>query len=273
MQMLLKNGRDKVVTLSYDDGVVQDIRLSEIAKKYGLKITFNINTGLYFPEDGERERFYGRMKRSEAKENYLHSGNEVAVHTLTHPFLEERSENEMIREIMEDRENIAKEYGIIANGMAYPMGTYDDRVLDVVRKCGIAYSRTTKSTENFGFPTDWITWHPTCHHNNPKLMELAEAFVAGDRWGRSRMFYLWGHSYEFDDNDNWNVIEDFAKFIGGREDIWYATNMEIYNYVTAYHNLQTSADSKIIYNSSAIDVWATDANGAFCIKSGETVYR
>ena len=49
MMMRLKNGKDKVVTLSYDDGVVQDIRLSEIAKKYGLKITFNINTGRYFP--------------------------------------------------------------------------------------------------------------------------------------------------------------------------------------------------------------------------------
>jgi hypothetical protein len=58
MIMRLKDGKDKVVTLSYDDGVVQDIRLSETAKKYGLKITFNINTGLYFQKNGEREKFY-----------------------------------------------------------------------------------------------------------------------------------------------------------------------------------------------------------------------
>ena len=32
MQMRLKDGKDKVLTLSYDDGVVQDIRLSEIAE-------------------------------------------------------------------------------------------------------------------------------------------------------------------------------------------------------------------------------------------------
>ena len=273
MRMKLVDGKSKVVTLSYDDGVVQDIRLSEIAKKYGLKVTFNINTGLYCDEGAERGKFYGRMKLSEAQKLYINSGNEVAVHALTHPFLEQLTENEIINEIMTDRNNISKQFNCIANGMAYPFGTYDERVIDILRKCGIVYSRTTKSTENFSFPTDWITLNPTCHHGNPRLMELAEKFAEGDRWERSIMFYLWGHSYEFDDNDNWEVIEKFAEFIGGRDDIWYATNIEVYNYVKAYESLQKSADSKIIYNPSAQDVWADDKDGVFCIKSGETVYR
>ena len=51
------------------------------------------------------------------------------------------------------------------------------------------------------------------------------------------------------------MIEKFAEYIGNRDDIWYATNMEIYNYVKAYESLQTSVDKKIIYNPSAIDVW------------------
>ncbi|MCR4719663.1 MAG: polysaccharide deacetylase family protein [Firmicutes bacterium] len=273
MRMLLKDGKDKVVTLSYDDGVVQDIRLSEIAKKYGLKITFNINTGLYMQENAKRDKFYGRLKLSEAQKLYLNSGNEVAVHTLTHPFLVKLSDTEIINEVMTDRKNILKQYGCTANGMAYPQGSYNDRVIEILRKCGIAYSRTTKSTENFEFPTDWITLHPTCHHNNPKLMELAEQFVQGKRLGRSRMFYLWGHSYEFDDNDNWDIIEDFAEFIGNRGDIWYATNIEVYNYVMAYNRLKKSPDSRRIFNPSIIDVWALDEDGVFCIKSGETVSR
>ena len=270
--MRLKNGKDKVVTLSYDDGVVQDIRLSDIAKKYGLKITFNINTGRYFPEERERDRFSRRMKLSEAQKLYIGSGNEVAIHAYKHPFLEQLTDNDIINEIMIDRINVSKQYKSMARGMAYPFGTYDDRVKDILKKCGIAYSRTIKSTESFLFPTDWITLHPTCHHNNPKLFELAEKFVCGDKFGRSTMFYLWGHSYEFDDNNNWEVIEKFAEFIGGREDIWYATNIEIYDYVMAYNSLQKSADSKIIYNPSAIDVWAINDEETFCIKSGETVY-
>ena len=273
MKMRLKDGKDKVVTLSYDDGVVQDIRLSEIAKKHGLKVTFNINTGLYFPEDGEREKFYGRMKLSEAQKTYINSGNEVAVHMLTHPFPDRIDEVELINEVLADRKNIAEQYKCVAKGMAYPFGAYNDKVVDALKKCGIAYSRTTKSTEEFNFPTEWLTLHPTCHHGNPRLMELAEKFVQVNRWGNSTMFYLWGHSYEFDNDDNWDVIEKFAEFIGGRDDIWYATNIEVYNYVKAYNSLQISADMKIIYNPSAIDVWAEDGEGLFCIKSGETVYR
>ena len=65
MEMRLKDGKTKVLTLSYDDGVVQDIRLIEIMNKYGLKGTFNINSALYLPEDAVREKFSGRLKLSE----------------------------------------------------------------------------------------------------------------------------------------------------------------------------------------------------------------
>ena len=36
MYMKLKDGKSKVLTLSYDDGVVQDIRLIGILDKYGI---------------------------------------------------------------------------------------------------------------------------------------------------------------------------------------------------------------------------------------------
>ena len=228
MYMKLKDGKSKVFTLSYDDGVVQDIRLIKILDQYGIKATFNINSALYLPEDKVRDRFYGRMRLSEAKELYIGSGHEVAVHALTHPFLEKLKTDEIVYEILEDRKDIEKQYNVLARGMAYPYGTYSDEVIDCLEKCGICYSRTTKSTEKFLFPENWLTLHPTCHHNNPKLMELAKRFVeeksryASDNW----MFYVWGHSYEFDNKDNWDVIETLAEYVGGKEDIWYATNIE-----------------------------------------------
>ena len=85
------------------------------------------------------------------------------------------------------------------------------------------------------------------------------------------LFYLWGHSYEFDNNDNWQVIEEFAKKIGGREDIWYATNGEIYEYVTAYDNLRWSADGTLVHNPSSIDVYLDNHGKQVVVKSGETV--
>jgi hypothetical protein len=86
------------------------------------------------------------------------------------------------------------------------------------------------------------------------------------------MFYVWGHSYEFDDQDNWNVIEEFAEYIGGRDDIWYATNIEIYDYIKAYEALQTSVDKKTVYNPSAMDVWFVEENEIYCIHGGQTLH-
>ena len=271
--MKLKDGKSKVLTLSYDDGVVQDIRLIEILDKHGIKATFNINTGLYLAEDAHREVYYGRMKLSEAQKLYTDSNHEVAVHALTHPFLEKIKPEEVLTEVLEDRKNIEAQYGVIARGMAYPYGTYSDEVIDLISKCGIVYSRTTKSTLSFKFPDNWLALHPTCHHREASLMDLAKRFrdetsrYSSDNW----MFYLWGHSYEFDNNDNWDVIEEFAEYIGGRDDIWYATNIEVYDYVKAYESLQTSVDKKTVHNPTATDVWFIQDNKTYCVKAGETI--
>ena len=274
MYIRFKDGKPKAFTLSYDDGVVQDIRLIDIMNKYGLKGTFNINSGLYFPEDGEREKFYGRLKFSEATDLYTDSGQEVAVHSYTHPYLEQVSSQEAVYEIMEDRKHLEEQFKTVIRGMAYPMGTYSDEVVDALKSCGICYSRTIKSTGSFELPQNWLTWHPTCHHNDPKLMEYAEIFV-DDRfpWRRKPLFYVWGHSYEFDNLDNWDVIEKLAEYMSGRDNIWYATNIEIYDYVKAFDSLQVSLDKKIIHNPSAIDVWAEEKGEVLLIKAGETLCR
>lgn len=272
MRMRLKDGKLKVLTLSYDDGVVQDIRLIEIMDKYGLKGTFNINSGKYLPEDAVREKFYGRLKLSEALKLYTNSDHEIAVHGFNHTFLEKSDTSEMIYEIMEDRRTIESHFGKIARGMAYPFGTYSDEVIDVLKKCQIAYARTVESTYSFDFPKNWLMLHPTCHHNCEMLDELIKKFVETENmFGNAEMFYLWGHSYDFDNIDNWNVIEKFAEYAGGHEHIWYATNIEIYDYVKAYESLQTSYDKKIIHNPSATDVWFEINGKVYCVKAGETL--
>ena len=105
------------------------------------------------------------------------------------------------------------------------------------------------------------------------MMELAENFLAPPRnsWRAPMLFYVWGHSYEFDDMDNWNVIEEFAEFMGGREDIWYATNMEIYEYVQAYNRLETSYDKTFVYNPSNITVWFWHQGKDYCVEPGQTI--
>ena len=85
------------------------------------------------------------------------------------------------------------------------------------------------------------------------------------------LFYLWGHSFEFDRNNNWDVIEEFAEFVGNREDIWYATNGEIYDYVFAYDLLRFNAEGNRCYNPSAVDVYLCYYGRDIKVPSGKTV--
>ena len=274
MYMRLKDGKAKAFTLSYDDGVVQDIRLVQLMDKYGVKGTFNINSGCYLPEEKQRERYYGRMKRSEALELFQNSAHEVAIHGYAHADMPQLSSQDILQEIREDRLNAEQDYGKMIRGMAYAFGSYNEDVLSALKLCGICYSRTTASTCKFRFPENWLTWHPTCHHNNPKLMDLAGTFVRsapGQRDG-VKLFYVWGHSYEFDNDDNWNRIEELLQNVGGKEDIWYATNLEIYDYVQAYKSLLVSLDGKTVQNPTAMDVWFSDGVETHCVHAGAILH-
>ena len=188
-------------------------------------------------------------------------------------FFDKLESSEIIYEIIVDRKNIEKDYGTIARGMAYPFGRYSQEIADILRKCQIVYARTTKDTFRFDFPENWLMLHPTCHHNYERLMDLAKEFVEKEEcYGNARMFYLWGHSFEFDNNDNWDVIEQFAEYVSGHDDIWYATNIEIYDYVEAYKRLQTGFDKTIVHNPSSLDVWVEIRGEVHCIGAGQTLY-
>lgn len=257
MYMRFPGGKDKALTLSYDDGVQTDAPLLFIMQSYGLKGTFNINSGMYAPEGTvyPKDVYHRRMTKKEAQDLYDNSGMEVAVHGLNHPFLEQLSSVNCCYEVLEDRKNLEGDFGCIVRGMAYPYGTYSQDVIDCLRRCGIAYARTTVSTHDFQIPTNWLAMPATCHHNDPQLFNLTEKFLKEPVTRQPRLFCLWGHSYEFERDHNWDLIERFAKTIGKREDIWYATNIEVYDYVQAYQSLQSTADGKRLHNPTAITLY------------------
>ena len=59
--------------------------------------------------------------------------------------------------------------------------------------------------------------------------------------------------------------------MGGREDVWYATNMEIYRYLTAQRQIETSMDGSMLYNPSATDVWFNRDGESLCVPAGQLV--
>ena len=256
--MRFPNERFKAVTLSYDDQSDQDIRLVEILDKNAMKATFNVSTGLYSPEGKKFKEgsVCRRMTRKRAIELYKNSGHEVAVHGYSHPILTQMPTSAVTVELLTDRMNLESDFGRDVRGMAYPFGdvSYSEEVACAIKAVGIAYSRMTTSTRKFDMPSDWLRWYPTCKHQDEHLMELARKFVNNDSGKSPKLFYLWGHSFEFDADDNWDKIEEFCEYVGNREDIWYATNIEIYDYTQAYERLIWNADLSRVYNPSAIPV-------------------
>lgn len=272
--LLFPQGKEKALTLSYDDGVDTDIKFIGILEKYNVKCTFNINAGLFSPEGSVRakDQVHFRLSARDAKKVYDNPLCEVATHSFTHPFLNSQPTAQCMLEIINDRQALEKLFGKIIRGHAYPYGTYNDDVAEILKQAGIVYARTVESHLSFKIPEDWLRMGATCHHNNPELMKLADKFINGevgnsDGW----LFYLWGHTYEFRKMNNWNVIEEFLEKVAGNDNVWYATNIEIYEYVTAYRNLVYSADATKVYNPSCTDVWVKiDGNKTF-VPAGKTV--
>ena len=259
---LFPGGRHKALTLSYDDGVSSDIRMMEIMRRHGVRGTFNVNAGRM---DGE-----GSPYRLRPEEYGVYEGFELAIHGYSHPFLNRMPPDLVIDEIVEDRRAIEKLAGYPVHGMAYPYGAYDDALIEQLRRLGVSYSRTTHSTFGFALPGEFLAWHPTCHHNAPNLNELCDKFLEESKYPGMDLFYLWGHTYEFERNNNWDVIESFCEKMGGRDNVWYATNMEIYEYVQAMKRIDYSIDGSVVHNPSALAVWIERDGRAICIHAGET---
>lgn len=261
--------RDKAVTLSYDDDCGANRRLIAVMQKYGIKGTFNLNSGLFNSAPTN-------ITEKEVKDLILGSGNEIAVHGVKHLSPAEVDSAAALDDILSDRKALEKIAGVPVKGMAYANGSFSDDVVRMLAMCGIVYARTTRSSGNFSIPNDWLRLSPTCHHGDSRLPELIEDFLERPQakyvWGRSpRLFYLWGHAYEFDNSDNWDVIESFCKRVGGREDVWYATNMEVYSYVQAYDRLEYTADGTKVYNPSVIDVYLDHLGNRVVARAGQTV--
>ena len=244
-------GKCKALTMSYDDGKVEDERLVQIFNKYGIKGTFNLNAGLL--------KSSNRIQRERIRE--LYKGHEVATHSYTHPTLERCSLVEVAAEILKDRTELEKITGGLVRGHAYPNGSFNEDIKNLFEKLGIAYGRVIQSLpdgmEGYVLPEEPLEWHPTCHHGDPKLMERGQRLVDYKTKHYLSLMYVWGHSYEFQNNNNWELIENFCKLVGGHDDIWYATNIEIIDYLEVLKRLKFSADGTHVYNPSVQSAWLT----------------
>ena len=253
-------GKHKALTMGYDDGKEDDRRLVEIFNRYGIRGTFHVNSG---------SRVGGRIPMEEYPK--LYEGHEVACHTLTHPTIARCPMTEVVHEVLEDRKRLEALLGRPVRGLSYPNGSYSEEIKKLLPALGIRYSRIVGDSHGFGLPADLYEWVPTCHHNHDLLAD-GEAFVNLNKKQYLYLMYVWGHSYEFSRDDNWEVMESFCELAGGRDDIWYATNIEYVDYMERLRGLQFGADNTFVYNPYAASVWISVNDEIRELKGGELTW-
>ena len=199
----------KIFLLSFDDGTIWDKRFVELLTRYGMKATFNLNSGLEdFVWEFESRLSVRRQKLEETVEQYR--GHEVASHTLTHPWLNTLTPPQLAREVGEDCETIKAIFGLEEIGFGVPFTACGEREIRIIRKF-VSYIRLSAFGDTFALPAD--PYHIPIHglYNDPDIREKIAAFAQNDL--DVSLFVMAGHSYEFEALDHWEYIEELLKYI------------------------------------------------------------
>lgn len=252
-------GKMKMFTTSYDDGNDCDARLVELLRKHGARGTFNVNSWMYDDDEQMPEskaRLWRRMDMDEALALYG-DDMEIAVHGAVHPWWDKLSPVNAMQDILSDKQTIERMTGRIIRGAAYPWGTFNDNVVEILRQAGFAYCRAVAVTKKLKTRSiDPLRYQGTIRHRDPEAIDLARRFAEADTLdGQLCTYYLWGHTYEFMQKNNWNIVEEILDIVGDREDVWYCTNIEYFDYMAATKELRFDVDRTMVENPTATDIW------------------
>lgn len=263
-------GKRLAVTTSFDDGVVHDRRVVQAFNEWGLKGTFNLNSALLTRTGKPAPAGAHYLDACEVAD--LYRGHEVAVHSATHPDLTRLDGAQIAAEVLEDRKALEDLVGYPVRGLAYPYGTYDQHVIDVLRALGFVYARTVENSPQCFPPREALAWPATAHQFSTAPEPVPERF---QHWYESRWasgaFFVWGHTYEFNQGDRWPELERIFKPLAGKPDVWYCTNIELFDYEAARRSMVLAANRASAFNPSALPVMLRVDGNLLEVPPGQTV--
>lgn len=267
---LYPGGKKKAFNISYDDGVVQDIRFVELLNRYGLKGTFNLNYGLMhsgFTWQHECGMTVRRLRESEVCAIY--EGHEIASHSYSHPYFDNMLETEILKELGADKFFLEKLTGREVAGYATPFYFYSDLMKDCVRHCGFEYARISEESNDYSVPTDFFQWRGSKFHWDEDLEEFVQGFLACDQ--ELALCQLVGHSYDLDVLNLWDRMERICHSVASNSDVWAATHIELVRYLRAMNS--TRITDHAIKNESSAVLWFAVDGEIVKLQPGETIRR
>lgn len=215
------------VAQCWDDGVLNDIKLTDLLRKYGAKATFNLNPALHYAKErfhsGWKYKDYSPGKLAWNEVTSVYEGFDVASHTMCHcnaGMVDDKvffAEAVMAKDILEDL--FQKE----CTGFAWPCGKYTEKTADMLLEAGFTYGRTVETTERVSGFAHPMTLHSSCHFMSPDFWNAFEKAKTTDG-----IFYFWGHSYEMmDDPELWGEFENKLRRLAADNEVEWIPTTEL----------------------------------------------
>ena len=199
----------KIFLLSFDDGTIWDKRFVQLLNKYGIKATFNLNSGLEDFVWHYEDRFPIR-RQILADTLELYRGHEVASHSLHHHWLNTLTPPQLAREVGEDCTTLKEIFGLSEIGFGVPFTACGEREIRIIRKF-VRYIRLSAFSDSFAPPAD--PYHIPIHalYNQSDIRERIADFAKSEL--PVSLFVMAGHSYEFEVLDQWEYMEQLLQYI------------------------------------------------------------
>ncbi len=253
------------VTISVDDGHPLDIRTAELFTSYGIAATF------YVPARNPERRVLTPPQLREIAQHF-----EVGSHTLNHLPLTTVTRERAWLEISEGKAWLQDVLGKPVTSFCYPRGKYTRGIVDMVERAGFVGARTcafnrTDFPDNpyrFGVSTQAHNHgrgiqmrHALLERNFQGALNFVKVYRAETNWEnhfrmaldeaetKGGVAHLTMHSWEIDENGDWEKFEEALKMIAQRPKLIRVTNGELYaqwatqhpEYVAAHASTHSTA--------------------------------
>lgn len=260
------NGKAKAFNITYDDGILQDVRFVALLNKYGLKGTFNLNAQLMeekFSWVHPNGMTVTRLGVEEVRG--LYDGHEIASHTLTHPYFSTKTREEILWEMGEDKRRLETLFGREVAGFGVPFHFYEETVKSCVRECGFEYGRNSELTHNYDPWQDPYFWSCGIFHIEPELDDYVEGFFCTDQ--EMALCQIVGHSYDLDAENLWEKMESILARVAGDAQVISMTHLELVRYLEAMKQAVIRED--LIENPSGMTLWFEVEGETVCLAPGQ----
>ena len=216
---------EKYFVLSFDDGTKSDRRVIEILNEYGLKGTFNLNSGL------QDYKYYmeGKLvERLDLKENVqLYKNHEVASHTKTHANIFKLSDKEALAEVVDDIKALEEIFNRKITSIGIPYADYDEDKINLIKnntdlKC-FRYPKI-KDKDDFSMPIDPYHIYKNCVYDDIDCYEKIDAYINSDI--EKGVFVLLADPYKIEIYDKWDYFINLIKYIKSHDELTVVTMTE-----------------------------------------------